>query len=83
MIKSEIIKLAGQIARMGRRGTRLSFWWEGQKERDHWEDQDRRVDNIEIDLREVWSGDVDWTGLVQDRYQWWDLVDSVMNVWVP
>jgi hypothetical protein len=41
------------------------------------------VDNINVDLGEVWWGDVDWIGVTQDRYQWWDLVDSVMNVWVP
>jgi hypothetical protein len=24
----------------GRRGTLTGYWWESQKERDHWEDQD-------------------------------------------
>jgi hypothetical protein len=26
---------------------------------------------------------VDWIGLVQDRYRWRALVNSVMNLWVP
>jgi hypothetical protein len=34
-----IIKLrmrwAGHVARMGRRGTLIDYWWESQRERDH------------------------------------------------
>jgi hypothetical protein len=43
----------------------------------------RREDNIKINLREMeWSG-VDWIYLTQDRDQWRDLVNTVMNLWVP
>jgi hypothetical protein len=39
----------------------------------------RREDNIRIDLRETgWEG-VDWMHLVQDRDNWWTLVNTVMN----
>jgi hypothetical protein len=38
MIKPRIIRWAGHVAHMGRRGMRKGFWWEGQKERDHTED---------------------------------------------
>jgi hypothetical protein len=41
------------------------------------------VDNIKIDLRERgWDGG-DWIALAQDRDKWRDLVNAVMNLWVP
>jgi len=37
-------------------------------------------DNIRRHLRETgWEG-MDWTHLAQDRDQWWDLVNMVMNL---
>jgi hypothetical protein len=41
------------------------------------------VDNIEMVLREIAWGDVDWIGLAQDRDQWKVLVNVVMNLRVP
>jgi hypothetical protein len=40
MIKSRRMKWAENLARMGRRGMHRECWWEIQKERDHWENQD-------------------------------------------
>jgi hypothetical protein len=39
----------------------------------------RWEDNIEICLREIKWGGMDWTNLVQDRDQWRALVNTVMN----
>jgi hypothetical protein len=34
MIKSRRMRLAGHVARMGRRGMHIGYWWGSQKERD-------------------------------------------------
>jgi hypothetical protein len=35
IIKSRKMRWAGHVAGMGRRGTRIDYWWESQRERDH------------------------------------------------
>jgi hypothetical protein len=35
LIKSRRMRWAGHVAQMGRRGTRIDYWWESQRERDH------------------------------------------------
>jgi hypothetical protein len=35
MIKSRMMRWAGHVARMGRRGILIRLWWESQKGRDH------------------------------------------------
>jgi hypothetical protein len=42
----------------------------------------RWVDNIKMDLREVWNGR-DWINLAQDRDRWRAHVNAVMNLRVP
>jgi hypothetical protein len=43
----------------------------------------KRVDNIEMDLREIGWGGMDRIDLAQNRDQWRALVDTVMNLRVP
>jgi hypothetical protein len=43
----------------------------------------RWMDNIKMDLSEIGLNVVDWIGLVQNRYRWKALVNSVMNLRVP
>jgi hypothetical protein len=35
IIKLQRMRLAGHVARMGRRGMLIDYWWESQRERDH------------------------------------------------
>jgi hypothetical protein len=39
-MKSRRMRWEVHVARMGRRGMHLGYWWEDQKETHHWEDQD-------------------------------------------
>jgi hypothetical protein len=41
------------------------------------------VDNIKMDLREIGWGGKDWIVLAEDRDQWRDLVNTVMNLRLP
>jgi hypothetical protein len=43
----------------------------------------RWIDNIKMDLLEIGLSAVDWIGLVQDRYRWRAVVNSVMKLRVP
>jgi hypothetical protein len=43
----------------------------------------RWEDNINMNLREIWFGDVDWIHWAHDRDRWRALVNTVMNLRVP
>jgi hypothetical protein len=84
IIKSGRMRWAGHVARMGRRGTCYRLLVrkpEGKvllgRPRRRW------IDNIKMDLLEIGLSAVDWIGVVQERYSWRALVNSVMNLLVP
>jgi hypothetical protein len=53
----------------GIRGMHIEFWWESQKEWDHWEDLEvGRWIIIKWLTQTVWGG-MDWVDLAQDRDQ--------------
>jgi hypothetical protein len=43
----------------------------------------RWEDTIKMDLREIGWGGMGWIDLTQDRDQWRDIVNTVMNLRVP
>jgi hypothetical protein len=54
----------------------IVYWWESQKERYHWEDQD-------VGGRTILKWILDRIDLAQDMDQWRVLVNTVMNLRVP
>jgi hypothetical protein len=83
MIKSRRMTWARHVSRMGARGIHIGYWWESQKERDHWEDENIGRWTVKIDSREIGWGGMDWIDLAQDRDQWRPLMNTVMNLRVP
>ena len=84
VIKSRTMRLAGHVARMGEeRGLYRVLVGKPDERRPLGRPRRRWVDNIRMDLQQVWCGYVDWIGLDQDRDRWRTLVSAVMNLWVP
>jgi hypothetical protein len=62
----------------------VGYWWGNPEGKRALGNQRRwRVDNTEMDLREIGWGGMDWIGLAQDREQWWALVNTIMHLLVP
>jgi hypothetical protein len=55
----------------------IGYWWERQKERDHREEQGISGWTI---LKSIGWDVMDWIDLAQDRVQWRDVVNTVMNL---
>jgi hypothetical protein len=41
------------------------------------------VDKIEMNLRGIWCGGVEWIDLAQDKNQWMAVIKTLMNFQVP
>jgi hypothetical protein len=61
----------------------VGYWWESHKERATRKTTTMRVYNNKMDLRETgWNG-MDWIAVAQDRDQWKDLVNMILNLGAP
>jgi hypothetical protein len=85
IIKSRRMRLAGHVARMGKkRNENRLLVGKPEGKRPLGRPRRRWVDNnIRMDLGEVGWGDVDWIGLAKDRNRRRALVNSVLNLRVP
>jgi hypothetical protein len=84
-IKSKRMRWAGNVARMGdtRSIYKILVGKLGRK-RPRGRRRCRWEDNSRIDLGEIGGENVDWIHVVQDRDQWWALVNNkVMNIQIP
>jgi hypothetical protein len=84
VIKARRMRWAGHVARMGEvRGAYNILVGRPEGRRPIGRPRRRWEDNIKMDLREIWFGDVDWIYLARDRDTWRALVNTVMNIRVP
>ena len=69
---------------MGRGGANTELWWENRRERNHLRDPeiDGRI-VLRWILRKWHAGGMDCVELAQDRDRWLDVMNEVMNLWVP
>jgi hypothetical protein len=79
MMKSRRTRWAGHVARMGRRAVHIGYYGNARGKRPLGRPRRRWVNNIKMDLREMWIGLV-WLGIGD---QWRVLVNTVMNLWAP
>jgi hypothetical protein len=59
------------------------FWLEGPKVRDHWEDLGVGGRMTKMDLRGLGIDGEKWIRMTQDRIQWRDFVNTVINLRIP
>jgi hypothetical protein len=84
MIKSRRMRGAGHVACMWRKRNAYRILVGNPKgKRPLGRPRRRSEDNVQMDLREIGWGDLDWIDLDQDRDQWRALVYMVMNLLVP
>jgi hypothetical protein len=84
VVKSRRMRWVGHLARMGeKRNAYRTLVGKPEGKRPLGRPRRRWVDSIKMDLREIgWDG-VDWIAMTQDRGQWRDLVNTVLNLRVP
>jgi hypothetical protein len=84
VIKSRRMRWAEHVARMGkRRGVSRVLVGRPEGKRPLGRPRRRWEDNIKMELRERGIDGENWIQLTQDRVQWWDFVNTVINFRVP
>jgi len=78
------MRWAGHVARMGEsRGVYRVLVGRPEGRRPLGRHRHRWDDNINMDLRKVGCGGIDWIELAQDRDRWRTLANAVMKLRVP
>jgi hypothetical protein len=81
MMKSRRMRWVRYVARMGEKRKAYRLLVENPEEkRPLGKPRHMCVDNIQMDLGEIELEVIGWIGLAQDREQWRDLVNAVMNL---
>jgi hypothetical protein len=83
VIKSRRMRWAGHVARMGERNAYRVLVGRPEGKRPLGRPRHRWEDNIKMDLGEIGIDGANWIQLAQDRVQWRDFVNTVMNLRVP
>jgi hypothetical protein len=84
LIKSRRMRWTGHVACMGEgRGVYRVLVGRSEGKRPLGRPRYRWEDNIKMDFKEIGIGGANWIWLTQDRVQWRDLVNTVMNLRVP
>jgi hypothetical protein len=84
VIKSRGMRWAGHVARMGEgRGVYSVLVERPEGKRPLGRPRRRWEDNIKMDLRKTGTDGANWIQLAQDRVQWRDFVNTVINLRVP
>jgi hypothetical protein len=83
VIRLRIMRWAGHVARIRKRGVYRVLVGKHEGKRPLGRARRRWEVNISLDLHEVGFGGMDWIGLVQDRDRRRALVNAVMNLRVP
>ena len=83
VVKSRRMSWEGLVARMGEDRCIQDFVGKPEVKRLLGRTRRRWEDKIQLDLKEVGCGGMDWIELAQDRDRWRALVYAVMNLRVP